>query len=241
MTRLELPERSSQNFYIWKSRNLQIVTDLPHYTMNPKAILLLFSLSLFSCKEETKVQKEETIETIETVENGETDIRKPEEGFPFDDFRIEKGHLGPIKIGMPLQEAEKYLKDLSRKRCDPFDFGYDGGGDAFIYYLEDKPVVALVPEQETNLLLAIAAIHKDLRTADGLHPNASIKEIQAIYPDISLYQNLMMSWEFLYEEKNDWEFVFMKGPDHQIGVYENTEAPGKVKDSSVTADWVTIR
>lgn len=218
-----------------------MVAGLLQYTMNPKAILLLFSLFLFSCKEEAKIQKDKTIETIETVENSETALRKPEEGFHFDEFRIEKHHLGPIKIGMPLQEAEKHLKGLSRKRCDPFDFGYDGGGDAFIYYLKDKPVMALIPEQETNLLLAIAAIHKDLRTADELYPNASIKEIQAIYPNIPLHQNLMMSWEFLYEEKNDWEFVFMKDPDHPIGVYENTEAPGKVKDSSVKADWITIR
>lgn len=209
--------------------------------MNLKVIILFFSLSLFSCKEETKIQKEETIETIEIVENSETALRKPEKGFRFDDFRIEKGHVGPIKIGMPLQEAEKHLKSLSRKRCDPFDFGYDGGGDAFIYYLKDKPIMALVPEQQTNLLLAVVAIHKDLRTINGLHPNASIKEIEAIYPDIPLYQNLMMDWEFLHEEKNDWEFVFMKGSDHQIGVYENIEAPGKVKDSSVKADWVTIR
>lgn len=206
--------------------------------MNLKYILLLSAFSLLSCKKETKIPQEEKIETVETIE---TVSIVPDQGFHFDDFRIEKGHLGPIKIGMSLEEAETHLKDLSKKLCDPLDFGFDGGGDAFIYYFNEEPILALIPERDTNTLLAIAAVHKNLKTANGVYANASIKEIQQAFPDIALYQNEMMNWEFMLEEKNDWEFVFMKGPEHPVGEYENSDAPGKIKDSGATADWVTIR
>lgn len=200
---------------------------------------LLFSLFLFcSCKEETKIQnavkEEEPTETIETT------VIPSEEGFRFEDFQIRKGGLGRINVGMSLEESEKYLRGLTRKRCDPFDFGFDGGGDAYIYYWKDQPVLALIPEMDTNILLAIAAIHKELKTDSGLHPNATIKEIQRHYGNLPLYQNLMMSWEFMYDEKANWDFVFMKDTEHQVGNYETPDAPGKVIDFNAKTDWITI-
>ncbi|WP_139999310.1 hypothetical protein [Flavobacterium microcysteis] len=209
------------------------------YFMNSKIILFFSLFLLFSCKKETearKIEKEkEPVETIETVAS------QPEEGFHFENFPIEKGQLGPIKVGTSLEDAEKHLKELTRKRCDPFDFGYDGGGDAYIYYWKDQPIVALVPERDSNTLLAIAALHKKLKTDKGLHPEATIKDILQLYGDLPIHQNLMMSWEFMHDEKTDWEFVFMKDPEHQVGTYENTDSPGKVTDTNAKIDWITIR
>lgn len=207
--------------------------------MNPKTILFFSLFLLYSCKKETEIQKvEKEKEPVETVE---TAISQPEEDFHFENFPIAKGQLGPIKVGSSLEEVEKYLKELTRKRCDPFDFGYDGGGDAYLYYWKDQPVLALIPERDSNILLAIAALHKKLKTDKGLHPEATIKDILQLYGDLPLHQNLMMSWEYMYDEKTDWEFVFMKDPEHQVGTYEDSNSPGKVADTNAKIDWITIR
>ncbi|MEZ0007247.1 hypothetical protein ABH942_002626 [Flavobacterium sp. 28YEA47A] len=207
--------------------------------MSPKIILFFSLFLLYSCKKEVEIQNNsEQNQSIETIE---TSIVRPEKIFRFENFPIEKGQLGPIKVGSSLEEAEEQLTELTRKRCDPFDFGYDGGGDAFIYYWKDQPILALIPERDSNTLLAIAAIHKKLKTNKGLHPEATIKDILELDDNLPLYQNHMMSWESMFNEKMNWEFIFMKDAEHQVGTYENMNSPGKVADYNAKIDWITIR
>lgn len=194
---------------------------------------------------EIKVEKKASVQKNEVVEVKVEEVVKdttPEPvSFDYKSLKIQKGGLGEIRVGMTIGDAEKYLEDLSRKECDAYSFGFDGGGLAYLYLLDDEPIVALVPARETDTILVIVATSPELSTTNGLNPNSKISELMEEYPNMNTYRDIMMSWEFAVDSINNWVYVFMTDPENEVGEYEELESPGTPIRLDEKTSWITIR
>ncbi|MFL0683222.1 MAG: hypothetical protein ACJLTB_08320 [Algoriphagus aquaeductus] len=199
-------------------------------------LTILIGLFLFGCNSTTKTENNETkteltseIETEKTVD------------FDFDKFKIQKGQLGEIKIGMTISEAEMQFSGLTKKTDEATNFGFGGGSPAYLYYSGNELLFGLIPKLETDTLLFIIAAHKNLQTTNGLNPNSTVEELLKKYPDLTVQQDLMNSWEFFQDLKNGWDFIFMTDEQTEIGEYPELEVPSKPKRLTTKTDWITIR
>lgn len=199
-------------------------------------LTFLTGLILFGCNSTTKTENNKT-ETELTIE------KKSEQSvdFDFDKFKILKGQLGEIKIGMTITEAEMKFSGLTRKTDEATNFGFGGGSPAYLYYSGDELLFGLIPKLETDTLLFIIAAHKNFQTANGLNPNSTVEELLKKYPDLTVQQDLMNSWEFFQDLKNGWDFIFMTDEQTEIGEYPELEVPSKPKRLTTKTDWITIR
>lgn len=142
------------------------------------------------------------------------------EDFDFDAFVIGKKHLGPIKIGMQLAEAEKHLCGLERIDALIYYFGFGGPNNlAYLYYLEDEPFLCLFPSEDTTTITHLFAIHPQLRTTNGLSPKASANELLEKYPDAEVGMDLMNTWEHVVDSTNQWCFTFLTDQGETVGEY----------------------
>lgn len=205
--------------------------------MKIKLTILILIILQFSCKNDTEKQIETWNNRIQEFESQKEKTKK----FDFEKFEISKGQIGEIKVGINIKDAEKNLTELTKKEAEANDFGFDGGGKAYIYSLENEPILALVPKRDSEEILVIIAISKNLKTNNGLNPKSKVTEIQGKYPNIEINQDLMMSWEFMSEEKNNWEFVFMTEDNNRIGEYKEIEVPTKPKRTEAKMNWITIK
>jgi hypothetical protein len=207
--------------------------------MKIKLLFLMFVVFIFSCKNhnsETKLKNlDKNTTKIQIVKN------EKKGNFDFDSFKIGKGSIGLIKVGMTIFNAEKNIKELTKKECEAFDFGFDGGGKAYIYYIKNEPILALVPKRDSDEILVLIAISNKLKTNNGLNPNSTVGEIKIKNPAIKINQDLMMGWEFIHDEKNNWDFVFMTEENNRIGEYKEIEMPTEPKRTETKTDWITIR
>ncbi|MFB9079485.1 hypothetical protein ACFFLS_06330 [Flavobacterium procerum] len=210
--------------------------------MKLKLSFLIVFLLMISCNEKTEKQTEvlNKVPEKETVQKTEFQAKKTSK-FDFEKFTIEKGKIGNITIGMTMNEAETFLKNLNKTEAEAYDFGFDGGGKAYLYSFEGEFVLALIPKRDADEILAIVALSENLKTINGLHPKSSIQGIKKLYPKIQINQNLMMGWEDIYDEKNDWEFVFMTTEENRIGTYNDFETPSVPKKMNAKSEWITIR
>lgn len=197
-------------------------------------LTLLFGILLFGCNSTTKTcnnesQTELTTETEQTVQ------------FDFDKFKILKGQLGGIKIGMTIKEAEKQFAGLTKKVDEATNFGFGGGSPAYLYYSGDKLIFGLIPKLDTDTLLFIIAAHKKLQTTNGLNPNSTVDELIQKYPDLTVQQDLMNEWEFFQDTKNEWDYIFMTDDKTETGKYKDLETPSKAMRLTTKTDWITIR
>ena len=210
--------------------------------MKSKLFFILLILLQFSCKDKTEKQvKNQNSKTEKTeLQKVETKVETAKK-FDFEKFTISNGEIGEIKIGMTIKDAEKLLNQLSKEETEAYDFGFDGGGKAYLYSLGKEFVIGLIPKRDSQEILAIVALSKNLKTGNGLNPNSTVSEIQAKYPNIKVNQNLMMDWEFIQDEKNNLEFVFMTNEKNRIGEYNELETPVKPKRTNTKADWITIK
>lgn len=160
--------------------------------------------------------------------------------FNFDKFKIEKGKVGTVKIGMKLSEAEKEINGLSKNTCEASDFGFDGGGKAYIYSLKNAPVLALVPEFNSETIKSIIALNPKLKTKNGLNPNSTVNDILEEYPKLEVYQSTMMEWEYIDIEENNWYFVFQTDKTNLIGKYKKSNVPSKPIRRDVKMDWIEV-
>lgn len=161
--------------------------------------------------------------------------------FAFDDFLIQKGKLGSIFIGMTVPQAEQYLVGLMKMQVSSLDFGIDGDSEAYMYSKGEKPVLALIPAMLSDTILYIAAIHKDLKTINGLSAKAKVQDLLKVYPDMNVVVNQIALWEFMYDAHNQWEFVFMTDEHNWIGKYEEGVETSKPFRQDISSDWVLIR
>ncbi|TPG41542.1 hypothetical protein [Flavobacterium pectinovorum] len=205
--------------------------------MKIKLSLLILIILQFSCKDNTEKQAETWNKRVQEVKS---EVKKSK-NFDFEKLEISKGQIGEIKVGMTINDAEKILKQLTKKEVEAYDFGFDGGGKAYLYSLGNEFVIGLVPQMDSKKIIAIIALSKNLKTTNGLNPKSTVAEIQTKYPDIKIKQNLMMEWESIKDKKNNWEFVFMTNENNQIGEYNDVDIPVKPTRTEIKADWITIK
>lgn len=141
---------------------------------------------------------------------------------------------------MTINTAEKNLHNLEKKEAEAYDFGFDGGGKSYIYYFDDKPVLALVPKMNSDIILAIVAISPKFKLENGLHPNATVSDLLKKYPNSKVYQNLMMEWEMMYDYERDFTFVFVTEGQKEIGVYQELIDESIPEKTDIKVDWITI-
>ncbi|MCF1753358.1 hypothetical protein [Mariniradius sediminis] len=196
----------------------------------------LIGLFLFGCNSTTRTENNEagTVSTNEKKSEQSVDI-------DFDNFKIRKGQLGEIKIGMTITEAEKQFTGLKKKTDEATNFGFGGGSPAYLYYLGDELLFGLIPRLETDTLLLIIAAHKNLLTTNGLNPNSTVEDLIEKYPDLTVNQDLMSGGEFFQDKTNNWAFVFRTNKQTEIGDYPELEVPSKPKQLTTHTDWIVIR
>lgn len=197
-------------------------------------LTLLFGILLIGCNSTNKTDNNESqtdlpTETEQTVQ------------FDFDEFKIRKRELGKVKIGMTIKEAEQHFTGLTKKVNEATNFGFGGGSPAYLYYADDELIFGLIPKLDTDTLLFIIAANKKLQTIHGLNPNSTVSELIQKYPDLTVEQDMMNSWEFYQDEINGWDFIFMTDEKTQIGEYPKFEVPSKPKRLTTKTDWITIR
>lgn len=199
-------------------------------------LTFLIGLFLFGCNSTTNTESNHT-EAISTNE------KKSEQSvnFDFDNFKIRKGQLGDIKIGMTISEAEMQFSGLTKKTDKATNFGFGGGSPAYLYYSGDELLFGLIPKLETDTLLFIIAANKKLQTTNGLNPNSTIEDLLEKYPDLTVNQDLMSGGEFFQDKTNNWDFVFKTNEQTEIGEYPELELPSRPKRLTTKTDWIVIR
>jgi len=196
---------------------------------------LLLGLLLSGCNLTNKTNNNQKIPDLVTDAKNEI-IPK----FNYKDYKILKGQLGNIKLGMTISEAEKQFTGLSKKVDEATNFGFDGGSPAFLYYSGDELVFGLIPKLDNDTLHCIIAVSRKLQTTNGLNPNSSVRDLIQKYPDLTVEQDLMNGWETFEDKINRWYFVFMTDEKTQIGEYPELEVPSKPKRINPKTDWITI-
>ena len=194
----------------------------------------LIGLLLFGCNSTTKTENNETTTDLTIEKQSESSVN-------FDKLKISKGQLGNIKIGMTIKEAEQQFTGLTKKVDEATNFGFGGGSPAYLYYSGDELIFGLIPKLDSDTLLFIIAANKKLQTTNGLNPKATVSELIQKYPDLTVEQDLMNSWEFYQDETNGWDFIFMTDEKTQIGEYPEIEVPSKPKRLTTKTDWITIQ
>jgi hypothetical protein len=197
-------------------------------------LTLLIVLLLFGCNSTTTTENNETTTDLIILKQSESSV-------DFDKFKISKGQLGNIKIGMTIKEAEQQFNGLIKKVDEATNFGLGGGSPAYLYYSGNELIFGLIPKLDNDTLLFIIAANKKLQTTNGLNPRATVSELIQKYPYLTIRQDLMNSWEFYQDETNGWDFVFMTDEKTQIGVYPELDVPSKPKRLMTKNDWITIR
>ncbi|MDV6169918.1 hypothetical protein R1T16_15885 [Flavobacterium sp. DG1-102-2] len=195
-------------------------------------------LTVLSCAKEKETKEQEAAETTEQKKAQET---KEEKAYDFSKFAIGKAKLGPVKIGMTIAKAETYLTDFTQQDAEALDFGFDGGGKAFIYNYKGKPVLALVPALNSDVIIGIAAIDKNLQTFLYTHPKMAIKDMLPVYPNVKVQLNQMMEWEEIFDDVNGWNYVFMTNDKNRVGAYKNESEATLPARLTAQSDWITIR
>lgn len=205
--------------------------------MKIKLSLIILIILQFSCKDKTEKQLETWNNRVQEVK---AETKRTNE-FDFGKFQISKGQVGAIKVGMNINDAEKLLNHLTKKEAEAYDFGFDGGGKAYLYSLGNEIVLGLIPKMDSEEILAIVAISENLKTTNGLNPKSTVAQIQKTYPTLKINQNLMMDWEFIEDQKDNWYFVFMTDETNQIGEYNDLETSSTPKRTDIKSDWITIK
>lgn len=199
-------------------------------------LLFVFGLLLFSCNSSNDKGKQETnTSLIKNTHSLKVDF------FDFNKFKILKSQLGKIKIGMTIREAEKQLIGLTKKVDDAYNFGFDGGSPAYLYYYRDELILGLIPKLQTDTLIIIIAVHNKLQTINGINPNSKVSDLIKKYPDLKIQKDLMNNWEFFEDKKNGWDFIFMTDEKTEIGEYSELNVPSLPKKIMTRANWITIK
>jgi hypothetical protein len=196
---------------------------------NLKRTSLFLLLTLVACSE--KNSRSETAKTTETIE---TDVLN------FKEYKVSKGQIGEIKIGKRISELTTALSTFTSKEIDAYDFGFDGGGKAIVYSYKNEAVFALVPAYETDYIIALIALHKNLVFKSGIQVGMSVDQVLKHYPNAEFELNLMSDWEEIADAKNAFILVFKTDEEHRIGTYTKIGEPSKPFNLKPKMAWVTL-
>jgi hypothetical protein len=158
----------------------------------------------------------------------------------FEDFIVTKGKLGDIKVGMKISTIQNLLSKFEERELEAYDFGFDGGGIAKMYFYQKEPIFALVPAYETDLIIAIVGLHENLIFKSKVRIGMTVKKVLNHYPNGIIEKNLMMGWEEIYDLENDFILVFKTDENNQIGKYKDFDTPSKPINLKPKLTWITI-
>lgn len=199
--------------------------------MTLKITSIFIVLTLLACTGKTKNKISEQDKIIDSKLNAELN---------FNDYKVSKGQIGEIKLGLKISSLMNTLSNFTSKQLEAHDFGFDGGGNAFLYSYKNEPVFALVPAYETDSIIAIIGLHKNLLFKSGVQVGMSVKEILKFYPNCEVDLNLMTDWEEIYDDKNDFILVFKTDEENRIGKYIEIDESSKPVNLKPKMTWITI-
>lgn len=204
--------------------------------MTYKMTIVLLLFSVVACTTNSKQQlsdedQNDVFEVADTITQDELD---------FAAYTMEKGRLGEIKVGTKIASLQGTLNQFEVQQIEAYDFGFDGGGEAFLYSYQNEPVFALIPAYETDSIIAIIGLHQKLQTSSGIHVNMSVKEIMKVYPHCKVDLNFMTDWEEIYDRQNDFLFVFVTDEKNRIGKYTEIGKLSKPLNLHPTLSWITL-
>ncbi|WP_298538047.1 hypothetical protein [uncultured Algibacter sp.] len=200
----------------------------------------LLILTVFWSCNQTIGKKERTGQPTQTQSESTKDKLSNVSPFDYQEFKIKKGQLGEIKIGMTISEAELKFNGLKKEVGQATSFGYGGGSPAYLYYDKENVAFVLLPALNTDAILFIIASSPKLIATNGLNPNSTAKNISEKYPNIKVNQDLMNGWEYISDTTNNWDFVFMTD-EKTVGEYPELEVPSGLKNIEIKADWIVIK
>lgn len=193
-----------------------------------KNIMFLFCLLIL-----TACGKEKTAETVTT----EVKTASPD-SLDYSKYQITKEGLGPVQLGKSFTETDALLKDFIKDEVLAYDFGFDGGGKAWVYKYKNNAIFGIIPARDSDSIIGIAVIAPNLKSANGVHPKMTVKELLALYPKLKASQNLLMGWESIIDRENNTEFIFIT--NDSIANYPNPNASVTPKQMDARCDWITI-
>ncbi len=212
-----------------------------------KKILEINILKESNSKKDQDIQKKnELIINLEREVSSLRDViqeleKELESSVYFDQFKISKGQLGNIKVGMTIREAEQQFSGLIKKEDYETDLGVGGGGVQYLYYSDNELMFALIPELDTDKIIFIIAAHKKMQTTNGLNPKSTVSELIQKYPDMKVAQDNVGGGEYYRDERNGWEFVFRTNENTLIGEYPEFDSSSEPIRLNAKSDWILIR
>lgn len=155
-------------------------------------------------------------------------------------YEITKEGLGSVHLGMRFKDADALLKDFTKEEILAYDFGFDGGGKAWLYKYKNNAIFGIVPARDSDTIIGIAVIDPNLKSANGVHPKMTIEELLALYPKLKASQNLLMDWESIIDRENNREFVFVTRDENSIANYSTPDESVAPKRLDAPCDWIII-
>ena len=149
---------------------------------------------------------------------GQSDAKS--DGFDYSRYTIGKDRIGNVLLGMKRKEAEEELKGLERKQVPAFYFGFGGGSDAYTYSHQGEDVLALIPHMHKDSVIAMVALHKNLKTTNGLSPGDPISKLKATYPGKEFEEDQMNGWLLMMDQPKSWQFVFIPKAEEEEQIIE---------------------
>jgi len=158
--------------------------------------------------------------------------------FTPENFSIKKHSIGNIKIGMLISQLENELSYFKKKEIDVWQYGYDGGGIAYEYSIENQPIFGIIPYINSDSIIALIALDSTIKTNNGVSPKMSVADLIKIYPKNLFYKDLLSGEEYLYDSINQWTFVFN---DDIIIDIADVDNGSKAKNLKPKMDWIEIK
>jgi hypothetical protein len=198
-------------------------------------IILILVITLTSCN----IRQEKS-------GNDNSHIRNPisqavKNNFNFSQLPIKQQALGFIKIGSDLNSIDTLLTQLDKTEIEAWNFGFDGGGMAYLYSLSDNPVFGIITAFETDSIIAIAAIHNNLNSNKGISPKMTAEELVKHYPNELVFEELLTGREVMYDSNNNWSFIFDTDSSNRLAQYLEIEVGVKPKNLTPEIDLILIR
>lgn len=161
--------------------------------------------------------------------------------FSFLDYPISKGRVGNIKLGTAISSYDQQLNSLKKRETEAYQFGYDGGGVAQVYFYKDEAVFVLIPALETDSIIAIIVMNENFQTISRVRAGMKAQEVSSLYPRAKIQLNELMDWEEMYDLENDFTLVFKTTNNDRIGVYAEDEQETSPVNLAPKLEWITIR
>lgn len=169
-------------------------------------------------------------------------VKHPAKSFsmPWQNWQIQKGALGPLKLGSRISDYKKFLNGLDSLPVDAYLYKYGGGGVAYEYSYNKNQLFVLMPAIDTDSIIAIMALHPDFKTRYGTYPGNTAAQIFNRHKKLPVILDLLSGGEAMIDKVNRMNYIFDTPDDTPIAEYPNIDNPGVLKRSNVRCNWIVI-